>query len=37
MVYRNSGAVPGNILEEIIKRTLGLDMVKIHSDIAQGK
>jgi thioredoxin 1 len=37
MVYRKAGAVPGNILEEIINRTLELDMVKIHSDIAQEK
>lgn len=37
MVYRKAGAVPGNILEDIIKKTLELDMVKIHSDIANGK
>lgn len=37
MVYRKAGAVPGNILEDIIKKTLELDMVKIHSDILNGK
>jgi thioredoxin 1 len=37
MVYRKAGAVPGTILEEIIKKTLELDMVKIHSDIANEK
>ena len=34
MVYRKAGAVPMNVLNEIIQKTHELDMVKIHADIA---
>ena len=37
MVYRKAGAVPGNVLFDIIKKTRELDMIKIHADIANEK
>lgn len=37
MVYRKAGAVPMNVLNDIIKKTHELDMVKIHADIAKEK
>ena len=35
MVFRKAGAVPGNILSDIIKKTRELDMIKIHAEIAK--
>lgn len=37
MVYRKAGAVPMNVLNDILQKTHELDMVKIHADIAKEK